>query len=237
MTSSPPDISSFDRDGYAVATGCVPHNLQAELMRLCDHAPEQLQSKRKGSSTYGVRQLLDGIPAIREIVAGSPFIDLAQAVLGPAARPVKGVFFDKTSTANWLVPWHQDVTITLREKRPVPDFDWRPASEGVIHALPPVAISEQMLTLRIHLDDAGADHGALRVIPGSHREGRLTQEQVVRRTQRVSEAVVSVRAGDIMLMRPLLLHASSPCKSPGHRRVVHIEYSATELPGGLQWAG
>jgi ectoine hydroxylase-related dioxygenase (phytanoyl-CoA dioxygenase family) len=105
------------------------------------------------------------------------------------------------------------------------------------HALPPVKISEQMLALRVHLDDAGADHGALRVIPRSHLAGRLTQQQVREWTQRVPEVVVAVEAGDIMLMKPLLLHASSPCQSPGHRRVVHIEYAAADLPGGLQWAG
>lgn len=36
-------------------------------------------------------------------------------------------------------------------------------------------------------------------------------------------------------MRPLLLHASSPAASPGHRRVLHVEYAAAGLPGGLQW--
>lgn len=36
-------------------------------------------------------------------------------------------------------------------------------------------------------------------------------------------------------MRPLLLHASSPAASPGHRRVLHVESAAAGLPGGLQW--
>ncbi len=46
---------------------------------------------------------------------------------------------------------------------------------------------------------------------------------------------ISVLEGGLVVMRPLLLHASSPAKSPGHRRVVHIEYAAAELADGLKW--
>jgi ectoine hydroxylase-related dioxygenase (phytanoyl-CoA dioxygenase family) len=94
-----------------------------------------------------------------------------------------------------------------------------------------------MVALRIHLDDADEAHGALRVIPGSHRAGRLSPDQVNEWVAGTAAECVHVRVGDVMLMRPLLLHASSPCQVPGHRRVVHIEYSADDLPGGLEWTG
>ena len=37
------------------------------------------------------------------------------------------------------------------------------------------------------------------------------------------------------MIRPLLLHASSAAESPRRRRVVHLEYAADPLPGGLDW--
>jgi hypothetical protein len=37
-------------------------------------------------------------------------------------------------------------------------------------------------------------------------------------------------------MRPLLLHASTVANSPRHRRVIHLEFAADELPDGLAWA-
>jgi hypothetical protein len=37
------------------------------------------------------------------------------------------------------------------------------------------------------------------------------------------------------MMRPLLLHASSPSNGPGHRRVIHLEYAAKALPFGVEW--
>jgi hypothetical protein len=43
------------------------------------------------------------------------------------------------------------------------------------------------------------------------------------------------RAGDVLLMRPLLVHASSAASQATHRRVVHIDYASTLLDGGLRW--
>jgi ectoine hydroxylase-related dioxygenase (phytanoyl-CoA dioxygenase family) len=92
-----------------------------------------------------------------------------------------------------------------------------------------------MLALRVHLDDSGEDNGALRVIPGSHRLGRLTAEQIHEVTA-VNRPVTCVApCGSALLMKPLLLHASSAAKSPSHRRVVHVEFASAELPSGLRW--
>ncbi|MDB5347663.1 MAG: protein involved in biosynthesis of mitomycin antibiotics/polyketide fumonisin [Schlesneria sp.] len=229
--------AALNRDGYVVARGGVPTMLVADLQNLCLQSPERSQAKRQGKSLYGVRQLLSAVPALREIVDRPPFTGLSHIVMAESARAVKGVFFDKTPSANWMVPWHQDVTINVTERREVTGFEMRPVQDGIVHALPPVSLSENLLTLRIHLDDAGADHGALRVIPRSHLAGRLEPAEIRKWIERVPEVAVSVQAGDVMLMRPLLLHASSPCQSPAHRRVVHVEYAADDLPGGLRWAG
>ncbi|MBC8115657.1 MAG: phytanoyl-CoA dioxygenase family protein [Candidatus Saccharimonas sp.] len=222
--------------GFAIARRVVRREQLDELIGLCLQSNRQNQTRR-GESLFGIRHLLSAVPRLYEIVASSPFIELVRAVLGGAARPVKGVYFDKTPGANWPVPWHQDMTITVREHRDVAGYEMRPVKDGVVHALPPVELSDQMLALRIHLDDAEADHGALRVIPGSHRGGRLDQNQTAQWLSGVSEVVCSVAAGDVMMMRPLLLHASSPCQRPEHRRVIQIEYAAFNLPGGLEWAG
>jgi len=92
-----------------------------------------------------------------------------------------------------------------------------------------------MITVRLHLDDCGPEHGPLRVIPDSHREGRLDREAITRWRETVPTEEITCRAGDALLMRPLLLHASSKATRPKHRRVLHVEYAAEELPGGLEW--
>jgi hypothetical protein len=225
------------RNGFAVARQVLDATAILRLQLLCRETSSEHEVRRKGKDLYGVRQLLQTVPDVLRFLQSAPLVDVAQAVLGPGARPVKGTFFDKTLDANWPVPWHQDVTITVRERRNVPGYEMRPVRDGAVHVIPPVEVSEQLLTLRIHLDAAGSDHGALRVIPGSHRFGRLNADDVQNLVTKGPIEIIEVEAGDVMLMRPLLLHASSPCEKPDHRRVIHVEYSAMDLPGGLVWAG
>jgi ectoine hydroxylase-related dioxygenase (phytanoyl-CoA dioxygenase family) len=92
-----------------------------------------------------------------------------------------------------------------------------------------------MLTLRVHLDDSDAARGPLRVVPGSHAEGRLDAEATRRWLRRAEPRACLVPRGGVLAMRPLLLHASSPADTPGRRRVVHLEYAADPLPGGVEW--
>jgi ectoine hydroxylase-related dioxygenase (phytanoyl-CoA dioxygenase family) len=106
---------------------------------------------------------------------------------------------------------------------------------GVPHARPPVGVLENMVAVRIHLDDCDRDNGALRVIPGSHRHGIMSDEQIKSFIEREESVVCEAARGSALLMRPLLLHSSGPAKSPRHRRVVHIEFAAGPLPGGLEW--
>jgi ectoine hydroxylase-related dioxygenase (phytanoyl-CoA dioxygenase family) len=149
--------------------------------------------------------------------------------------PVRAIYFDKSSEANWLVTWHQDLTLAVRNRAEVPGFGPWSMKDGILHVQPPVELLEQMLTLRLHLDDADGANGALRVLPGSHRLGRLSAKRIQEVTAQQSEVLCTASAGDALLMRPLILHASGRSRSHRHRRVLHIEYAAFPLPAGLQW--
>jgi ectoine hydroxylase-related dioxygenase (phytanoyl-CoA dioxygenase family) len=156
-------------------------------------------------------------------------------VLGNCAFVTRAILFDKTAQANWNVSWHQDTTIAVRAKVDAPGFGPWSVKAGVQHVQPPADVLESMLTVRLHLDDCGDENGPLRVIPGSHTHGILESEELQRiRTSRESFACTA-KAGDALLMRPLLLHASSPAKAPAHRRVLHLEWAAATLPFGLEW--
>ncbi len=95
----------------------------------------------------------------------------------------------------------------------------------VLHVQPPSSILENMLTVRLHLDNCGEDNGALRVLPGSHTHGKIPEQETLGLRETLPEHVCAVGLGGALLMRPLLLHASSPSRVPGHRRVVHLDFS------------
>jgi ectoine hydroxylase-related dioxygenase (phytanoyl-CoA dioxygenase family) len=92
-----------------------------------------------------------------------------------------------------------------------------------------------MLAVRIHLDGCDAGNGALRVVPGSHRLGRLTPAAALNVRAGQSEALVAVPRGGAMLMKPLLLHASSKASADNPRRVLHFVFGPAKLPGHLRW--
>ena len=50
------------------------------------------------------------------------------------------------------------------------------------------------------------------------------------------ETICKVKAGGIMVMRPLLFHASNRTTTNTKRRVIHIEFSKADLPLGIDWA-
>jgi ectoine hydroxylase-related dioxygenase (phytanoyl-CoA dioxygenase family) len=182
----------------------------------------------------GIRNLLELAPSIRELAQSQEIRSLVEPILGDIARVVRGIFFDKQPTANWKVPWHQDLSIAVKERLDLPDYHPWSVKEGIPHVQPPTAILEQMLTVRIHLDRTDESNGALKVIPGSHGGGKLTTSQIDR-WQQFPAISGNCQAGAVLLMRPLLLHASSVAAVPSHRRVIHLEYARDRLPSGLEW--
>jgi hypothetical protein len=221
-------LDALDAHGYALIEPLLAPE-EVEALRACvDEIPP---GERRG----GLRDALSRVPALHRCAFDPRILGLAESVLGAGARPVKGIVFDKTPAANWKVPWHQDLTICVQRRIDVEGFGPWSVKEGILHVQPPAEILDQVLALRVHLDDAGPENGALRVLPGTHRSGRLGEAEIERLRIEVPEVVCGLRAGGAMLMRPLLLHASSPCHQPAHRRVLHIEYSASPLPGGLAW--
>jgi len=187
----------------------------------------------RGRTAFARRNLLD-LPFVRELAASDAVASLPRLILGDDARPVRGILFDKTPGANWVVPWHQDLSIAIKRRLDVPGFGPWSEKAGVVHVQPPAEVLRRMLTVRLHLDNCCADNGPLRVIPGSHRDP-MTPEQIANAVNGSKQFTCECPASGAVAMRPMILHASSPARSPAHRRVVHIEYATGDLPGGLQW--
>jgi hypothetical protein len=154
-------------------------------------------------------------------------------VLGPSFGLVRVLFFDKPPRQTWALPWHKDLTVAVRDNRRTGTLFSKPTRKaGVPHAEAPLAVLQQMLTARVHLDDVTDENGPLRVIPGSHRTGKaLTLDLAPPR-------ILHAAAGDALLMRPLVAHCSgkSHQDTTRHRRVLHLEFAASpELPDGYAW--
>jgi len=162
-------------------------------------------------------------------------IELAANALGCEPIPFGATLFDKSADANWLVVWHQDTALPLAERQEAPGWGPWSQKDGIVYAHAPATALEQVVALRIHLDDSFADNGPLRVLPGTHELGVLTDAQIQAAAQRIEPVTCLVARGDVLVMRPLLVHASSKAATTMPRRVVHLEYAASSaFPSGVR---
>ena len=94
----------------------------------------------------------------------SPESSIMRAIgtIDSKAKPVRIVAFNKSKENNWGVPWHQDRVIAVSEKHEVDGFkNWTKKSNSW-HCEPPKKILDQMLFVRIHLDDTDDLNGAMK---------------------------------------------------------------------------
>jgi ectoine hydroxylase-related dioxygenase (phytanoyl-CoA dioxygenase family) len=219
-------VSEF---GYAI----VPNVLSSEEIRGLLSALETSAGHR---GRAGVRHLM-GNQAVRKLAFDPRMLHIAQAVSGNEAFPFKATLFDKSPDANWLITWHQDTAFPLRDKIELPGWGPWSTKEGVIHAHAPASALEKVIALRLHLDDSTDQNGPLRVVPGTHRKGVLTDAEVEAITGNTAPTNCLMPKGGIIVMRPLLIHASSKSQSAIPRRVLHIEYATQDaVPSPLHLA-
>ncbi len=161
-------------------------------------------------------------PAIRLLLPSSP-------------GAVQCTYFEKSQDQNWLVSLHQDLSIPVRERVDHPELRGWSLKEEQLFVQPPASLLEKLLAVRVHLDDCGADSGPLRVVRGSHRFGRVSEEQARALRDTNGETICEADAGSALVMRPLLLHASSKATAAHHRRVLHFLFGSDSPGYGLQW--
>ena len=157
-------------------------------------------------------------------------------IVAPTAVAVQCTLFEKSPDNNWLVSLHQDLSIPVRERVAGSELTGWSTKDGVLFVQPPVSVLESLVALRVHLDDCGSDSGALRLVPGSHRFGRLDVRRAAALRDEHGEVTAVVGRGGVLAMRPLLLHASSKAVVPSFRRVLHFVFGPPALPCRLSWA-
>ena len=95
----------------------------------------------------------------------------------------------------------------------------------------------RVVALRLHFDDSREDNGPLRVLPGTHALGVLSEADTERLVREIPPVDCLVSSCGIVAMRPLILHASSKAQTDHPRRVLHIEYvDSLEMDNGLHIA-
>ena len=223
------DADVFERDGFLFSDSLIDATV-------CRDINAQLGQQ---DTRAGQRHLIDH-PAVTQLLANPALVKLISAALGChavacRAFAYKATLFDKSTDANWLVAWHQDISIPVANRHEVPAWKGWSVKDGVNYVQPPSEILSALVALRVHLDECTFSNGPLRVLRASHKLGRIPHAQCAKLASSHEEHAVIGSRGSALLMRPLLVHVSSKAIAIERRRVLHFEFAAFELPGGLCW--
>ena len=221
-------------DGYTIIDNVFDEKEINSIVKEIDQADTSNTTFRITNDLFAIRQFLKELPTIKSYVFIEKFNNIVIRLFGDGYFVVKSIYFDKPEKSNWFVAYHQDLTISVNQRINMPGFGPWTVKHNQFAVQPPIDILRRNFTIRIHLDDTDETNGALKVVPGSHAKGICRLDAINGQTEK--EVFCNISKGGIMIMRPLLLHASNRSTSNKRRRVVHIEFSKVELLEPLQWS-
>ncbi len=217
---SPDRLSvTLEEQGYALWSSRLDDGERIELAALFDGWPAGRPGQRIDAGR--VMQLA----GVRRLIADQ----------APAMRPVRAVLFDKSDDANWALAWHQDRTIEVVERRDVEGFGPWTVKQGRVHVAPPVALLERMMTVR------SISIRSMPIMRLCCRAGLASAGPDIRRCNRgrggpAGRGDVPGGGGFGLALSHAYPSWLCPVEPGRHRRVLQIDLSADDLPGGLSWA-
>jgi ectoine hydroxylase-related dioxygenase (phytanoyl-CoA dioxygenase family) len=226
--------SELLENGFTIIENIYAENEINTILQTINRTDSLKPTFRKTNDLFAIRQFLKEVPEVTSSIFTKKLNEIIRTFFGGAYFVVKSIYFDKPEDSNWFVSYHQDLTISVNQKVNIDGFGPWTVKQDQYAVQPPLKVLQDNFTVRIHLDDTNENNGALRVIQGSHLKGVYRPETID--WSKEKEIVCPVSKGGIMIMRPLLLHASSRTSNSKKRRVIHIEFSNQELPRPLQWS-
>jgi hypothetical protein len=227
----------LERDGFCLLRCAVSIETIDRLLHVCRDAFESDTDGAKARSSrghvYAARNLIESIPEVSTVWRCESLMTFLREQLGDQFGLVRALFFDKPPDRTWALAWHKDTSIAVKDNSLLsPSFSRPTVKAGVPHMIACDEVLEQMLTLRIHLDEVTDENGPLRVIPGSHVSSTSDGDGIH------AAFDVHANAGDVLAMRPLISHSSgsSTPRTKRHRRILHLEFAVSPvLSDGIEW--
>ena len=231
------NIAEINSEGFTIINDIYSENEIGKLISLIENSTENKTKNstfRKSQALFAIRQFHKEIPETLPYIFNENLKGIVESNFGKGYFITKSIYFDKPEKSNWFVAYHQDLTISVNKKTETANFENWTVKQNQFAVQPPKEILEDNFTIRIHLDKTTKDNGALKVINNSHSKGILRIENMD--FEKEKETMCEVEKGGIMIMKPLLFHASNKTTNNERRRVIHIELSKQQLPEDLEWS-
>lgn len=230
-------LNEINSEGFTIIDNVYSENEIEKLISFIEDVTENDSDNstfRKSQDLFAIRQFHKEVPETLDIIFNKNLKHIIESNFGSGYFITKSIYFDKPEKSNWFVAYHQDLTISVDKKVTIENFENWTIKQNQFAVQPPKEILEDNFTIRIHIDKTTKNNGALKVINNSHSKGILRIENL--NFEKEKETICEVEKGGVMIMKPLLFHASNKTTNNERRRVIHIEFSKQELPDGLEWS-
>lgn len=230
-------LNEINSEGFTIIDNVYSENEIQKLISLIEDVTANDSDNatfRKSQDLFAIRQFHKEVPQTLDTIFNKNLKDIIESNFGSGYFITKSIYFDKPEKSNWFVAYHQDLTISVDKKIDTENFENWTVKQNQFAVQPPIKVLEDNFTIRIHIDKTTKDNGALKVINNSHSKGILRIEKLDFNKEK--ETICEVEKGGIMIMKPLLFHASNKTTNNERRRVIHIEFSKQQLPAGLEWS-
>ena len=230
-------INEINSEGFAIIDNVYSENeiekIISEIEKVTENETEN-STFRKSQDLFAIRQFYKEIPETLNLIFNQNLREIIKLNFGENYFITKSIYFDKPEKSNWFVAYHQDLTILVDKKVEIENFENWTTKQNQFAVQPPKEILEQNFTIRIHIDKTTKENGALKVLNKSHKKGIVRTENI--ELENETETICEVEKGGIMIMKPLIFHASNKTTNNERRRVIHIEFSNQKLPNELEWS-
>ena len=187
---------------------------------------------------WAIWNLYDLLPVLMRFALKPEIFTLVPHLLGEPAEFCRATLMQKAPGTKHKVTWHQDAAIAVDRK--TNDERDRGLRAGVPHWLPDAEVMNRMVAARVSVDQQYADSGAVAVVPGSHKWGMPSKQELIDRIGDDPGVIAPVPEGGILFYNQLMVHSSGPStrSDPTNRRkVIHHEFVAasTRAGDGVNW--
>lgn len=207
-----PETKQLDQDGFVVLPDLMPEGLLSALRNRIDQlfAAEGDAAGSEFKQEPGCRRLanlMDKGEIFQTMVAMPDILGLVRHVLGPVIKLSSLNARQVLPHGMGMQPFHADMgAIADAQGFWVCNTVWM-------------------------LDNFTAENGAIRVIPGSHRWGRLPQQSLADPlADDPRQTLVTGRSGSVVVMNAHLWHAGTTNRTDRTRTAIHAFYCRRDKP-------
>jgi ectoine hydroxylase-related dioxygenase (phytanoyl-CoA dioxygenase family) len=209
---TPEDRDQLDRDGYVILENYMGPELLAELRervgQLFLSEGDQAGSEfKQEEQTLRLANLVDKGEVFERAIAMPEILQGIAQVLGPQFKLSSLNARSANPHSTWVQPLHADMGAIPDEKGYwVCNTVWM-------------------------LDDFTEENGAIRMVPGSHRWGRLPQQAVQDlQAPHPEERLITGKAGTVVVMNAHMWHGGTANRTAKPRCAMHAFYSRWDKP-------